>query len=126
MKNVIDPNYLSDERDVEILKKALSFCLKLLKSKPLSDHVLKIEDLDVIEKDPKKYILDNIYSGAHLSGGTQNLIDNDFKVKNTNNLFICDASIFDGYLASNMHSSVVLMADIFAKKFLEKNKIITN
>jgi len=126
VKNVIDPNYLSDERDVEILKKALSFCLKLLKSKPLSDHVLKIEDLDVIEKDPKKYILDNIYSGAHLSGGTQNLIDNDFKVKNTNNLFICDASIFDGYLASNMHSSVVLMADIFAKKFLEKNKIITN
>lgn len=125
-KNIIDPNYLSDEKDIEILKKALSFCLKVLKSSPLSGHILKIEDLDIIEKNPKKYIIDNIYSGAHLNGGAHNLIENDFKVKNTNNLYICDASVFDGYLASNMHSSVVLLADIFAKKFLDKNRIITN
>ena len=35
-------------------------------------------------------------------------------------------SIFDKYVASNMHSSVVLIADIFAKKFLINNNITKN
>jgi len=98
------------------------FCLKLLKSKPMCDHILKIEDQDVIENNTKRYIFDNIFSGAHLSGGTHNLIDNNFKVKATEGLYVCDASIFNKYVASNMHSSVVLIADIFAKNFLINNK----
>jgi choline dehydrogenase-like flavoprotein len=121
-ENLIDPKYLSNPKDFEILKKALIFCLKLLKSKPMSDHILKIEEQNLIENNPKKYIFDNIYSGAHLSGGTHNLIDSNFEVNCAKNLYVCDASIFDKYVASNMHSSVVLIADIFAKKFLLNNK----
>ena len=120
---VVDPMYLSDAKDVEILEKALRFCLKLLKSTPISNHILTIEDQDVIENNPKKYIFDNIFSGAHLSGGTHNLVDNNFEVQGTKGLYVCDASIFNKYAASNMHSSVVLIADIFAKKFLINNKI---
>lgn len=123
-ENLIDLKYLSNPKDFEILEKALLFCLKLLKSKPLSDHILKIEDLNLIENNPKKYIFDNIFSGAHLSGGTHNLIDSNFEVKGTKNLYVCDASIFDKYPASNMHSSVVLIADIFAKKFLANNNVV--
>ena len=121
-ENLIDPKYLSNPKDFEILEKALIFCLKLLKSKPMSDHILKIEDQNLIENNPKKYIFDNIFSGAHLSGGTHNLIDSNFEVNCAKNLYICDASIFDKYVASNMHSSVVLIADIFAKKFLLNKK----
>ena len=120
---VVDPMYLSDAKDVEILEKALRFCLKLLKSTPISNHILTIEDQDVIENNPKKYIFDNIFSGAHLSGGTHNLVDSNFEVQGTKGLYVCDASIFNKYAASNMHSSVVLIADIFAKKFLINNKI---
>ena len=36
-------------------------------------------------------------------------------------LYACDASIFNKYAASNIHSSVVLVADIFAKKFINQN-----
>jgi choline dehydrogenase-like flavoprotein len=123
-ENIIDPMYLSNPKDFEILEKALIFCLKLLKSKPMSDHILKIEDQNLIENNPKKYILDNIFSGAHLSGGTHNLIDSNFEVKGAKDLYVCDASIFDKYVASNMHSSVVLMADIFAKNFLINNTVM--
>jgi choline dehydrogenase-like flavoprotein len=125
-ENLIDPMYLSNPKDFEILEKALIFCLKLLKSKPMNGHILKIEDQSLIENNPKKYILDNIFSGAHLSGGTQNSIDSNFQVKGAKDLYVCDASIFDKYVASNMHSSVVLIADIFAKKFLINNNITKN
>lgn len=122
-ENLIDPKYLSNPKDFEILEKALLFCLKLLKLKPLSDHILKIEDQNLIENNPKKYILDNIFSGAHLSGGNQNLVGSNFEVKSAKNLYICDASIFDKYVASNMHSSVVLISDIFARKFIVNNSV---
>ena len=114
----VDPMYLSSENDVALLKLALTFCLKLLNSDPLSGNVLKIEDEDDIVNNPESYIANNVFSGYHLIGGTQNAINPDFSVKNTKGLYVCDASIFDQYAASNIHSSVVLIADIFAKKFL--------
>ena len=120
-ENIVNPRYLSESKDIEALEKALKFCLKLLNSTPLKDHILKIEDLDIIQSNPKKYIFDNIFSGAHLSGGTHNLIDSNFEVKGSKGLYVCDASIFDKYVSSNMHSSVVLIADIFARKFLNNN-----
>ena len=92
----------------------------------MNGHILKIEDQNLIENNPKKYILDNIFSGAHLSGGNQNLIDSNFEVKSAKDLYICDASIFDKYVASNMHSSVVLISDIFARKFIVNNSVASH
>jgi choline dehydrogenase-like flavoprotein len=53
-----------------------------------------------------------------LIGGAHNLVDYDFKVKGMDGLYICDASIFGEYAASNIHSSVVLISDIFSRKLL--------
>jgi choline dehydrogenase-like flavoprotein len=119
--NIVDPMFLSSKKDIELLKLALEFCLKLLRSSPISKHVLKIEEEESIEYNPEKYIINNIFSGHHLIGGVQNAINSDFEVNNTEGLYVCDASIFDRYVASNIHSSVVLMADIFAKKFITRN-----
>ena len=62
------------------------------------------------------------FSGHHLIGGTQDAINANFELKQTKGLYICDASIFDSYAASNIHSSVILIADIFSKKFVKNNK----
>jgi len=51
----------------------------------------------------------------------QDTVDSNFEVYNTDGLYVCDASIFDRYVASNIHSSVVLIADLFAKKFVKRN-----
>ena len=114
----VNPMYLSSEEDVDLLKVALSYCMDLLKSESLSRYVSKIEDEKAIANNPEIYIANNVFSGYHLIGGSQNAINSDFSVKNTKGLYVCDASIFDQYAASNIHSSVVLIADIFAKKFL--------
>jgi len=119
--NIVDPNFLSASKDIDILKLALDYCFELLKSEPIKEHVLEIIDEEIIKKDPEKYIRDTMFSGHHLIGGLHNAVDSDFKVKNTEGLYVCDASIFDRYVASNIHSSVVLIADLFAKKFIRKN-----
>jgi choline dehydrogenase-like flavoprotein len=114
----IRPRYLADARDVELLKAALTYCLALLRSEPLSGFVKTILSQDQMENDPETYIRDNIFSGHHLVGGAQNIVDRNFKVKGVDGLYVCDASVLDGYAASNIHSSVVLLADIFSKRFL--------
>lgn len=119
---IIDPGYLSDRRDINLLISALKFSINLLKTEPLSGYIDEIIDLEAIESSPERYITENIYSGHHLIGGVGNIIDENFAVKGVNNLYVCDASIFEGYAASNIHSSVVLMADLFSKRFnLQKN-----
>ena len=121
LNTIVSPKYLSSKKDVELLKVALKYCLKLLHSEPLSDHILEIEDEYTMEHDPEKYIFNNIFSGAHLIGGSHNAINSRFEVDNTKGLYVCDASIFNEYAASNIHSSVVLIADIFSKKFVANN-----
>ncbi len=114
----INPRYLTDARDVELLKSALTYCLALLHSQPLSGFVKTILSQEQIENDPETYIRNNIFSGHHLVGGTQDAVDRNFKVNGVDGLYVCDASVLDGYAASNIHSSVVLLADIFSQRFL--------
>ena len=121
VKNIVDPMYLSSKNDMELLKLALKFCLKLLRSSPINEHILKIEDEKNIENKPEEYITNNIFSGHHLIGGSQDVINSNFELKGTKGLYICDASVFDSYAASNIHSSVLLIADIFANKFIKHN-----
>jgi hypothetical protein len=119
---VIKPGYLSDERDIDLMLRAIDFCINLTKINPLSECVQEIMDLDLIRTNPKKYIAENIYSGHHLIGGTGDIINSNFQVKSVSNLYICDASIFQEYVASNIHASVVLLADLFSRRFIDINK----
>lgn len=116
----INPNYLSDTYDIVILTKALEYCLNILKNTEFSELIKEIIDEDFISRTPKEYISNNIYSGHHLIGGCQGAINSNFQVKGYAGLYICDASILDEYPASNIHSSVVLLADIFSNRFKYK------
>lgn len=118
--SVVDPNFLSKEKDIEILKLALKYSIDLLKSEPISSYVLEIMDEEMMTNDPEKYIKDTMYSGHHLLAGLDQAIDENFEVIGTEGLYVCDASVFDRFVASNIHSSVVLLADLFAKKFITK------
>ena len=100
---------------------AVKFSMKLLNSKSIKKHIFKILDENEIKNNIESYIFSNIHSGHHLIGGTHNIINSNFEVNNVNGLYVCDASIFSEYAASNIHASVVVMSDIFSKKFLDNN-----
>jgi len=114
----IDPGYLSDNEDIKNIKKALLFSLKLFKNHKFHGYVDEILEYDEIKKNMDNFISNNVYSGYHLIGGTSKLVGKNFNVKNMPGLYICDASILEQYPASNIHASVVLLADLFAKKLL--------
>jgi choline dehydrogenase-like flavoprotein len=122
----VNPNFLSNPKDLEVLKLSLEYCIDLLKFEPISKHVLKIDLEEDMTQNPVKYIQDNIYSGHHLIGGLHNSINSNFELQGTKNLFICDASVFSGFVASNIHSSVVLLADLFADRFISLNYQTSN
>ena len=93
---------------------AIDFILSVFETKPISNLVKEVESLDRIICEREAYIRENIYSGYHLVGGCQCLVDNQFRLNGFDNVFICDASILDEYPSSNIHSSVALMSDLFA------------
>ncbi len=117
----IEPGYFSNPKDFDVMKKALNFCLQVLDSDHLKPFVKEIIDRDTIESNPCNYITKNFYSGHHLIGGCQDLVDKNFKLISSPGVHICDASILHHYVSSNIHSSVVLLADLFAKRFIDFN-----
>lgn len=116
----LKPNYLEHPEDEKNLNKAIDLCLLLLRSDPLSDYVLEIKDKEKIDNQRKSFIEDGVYSGYHLIGGCQNILNENFQVKKFNSLNICDASIFDEYLSSNIHAPVAVVADLFSEKFINR------
>ena len=89
----------------------------MLQSEAFSEIIDEIIDVDEIINDPKNFIKKNIYSGYHLIGGLSEFVDEDFKFKDFENLYICDASVISSHPSSNIHAPVVLLSDVFAKRF---------
>lgn len=116
----IVPNYLSEESDIKHLELALNFVMQLLKEKPLRDIIERIENIEVINNAPKKYVLEQAYSGYHLIGGCWHLLGENFEVGRHKNLYVCDASALSEYPSSNIHSTVVILADLCSKKLAGK------
>jgi choline dehydrogenase-like flavoprotein len=114
----IDPNYLEDSKDVEVLKLALVWCLNFLDSDEIKPHVSSVIDRVTMESSPNDYICTNLYSGHHLVGGAHTLVDENFQCKDIPRLYICDASVMSEHLSSNIHAPVVLLADAFARRSL--------
>ena len=88
----------------------------------MRDYVEEIIDLDDIETQPEAFILNNTYSGYHLIGGCDELIDSNFQLMGYSNIAICDASILSDYPASNIHAPVVLLAEVFGDRLVEELK----
>ena len=114
----ITPGYLNDDNDVDFLQKAVLFCLDLLNTEHMSPYVKEIIFHEEIRNNIKSFIKKHSFSGYHLRGGCADLVDSDFSVKSMSGLYICDASILDEFPASNIHAPVVILADLFSKKFL--------
>lgn len=112
----VNPNYLEHSNDLDILIKALNFVIELLDCPELSCYVDEIIDLDQIKIDPQSYIRKNIYSGYHLIGGASEYLDCSLEIKNFDNLFVCDASVFETFPGSNINAAVNILASLFSKK----------
>lgn len=117
-KPIVNAQHLKEEYDLEQMRRAVKFSLDFLKQQPLEKHVRTILRENELLLCSNEYMRKNCYSGYHLIGGTSHLVNRDFELRYHENCFVCDASIMADYVSSNIHASVVLMADMFSQRLL--------
>lgn len=136
-KPLIDPKYLSNEDDIEVLIKGIRIIQKLLdtpsmkslNAKIINKHFPGCENF-IFDTDEywECYIRHMTLTSYH-PGGTCKMgsiensdivVDRDtFKVKGFENLMVADASVFPNLPSGNINAAVMLIAEKIVKYILE-------
>ncbi len=114
----IDPNYLSNKYDIELSYKAFQSAIHLLKKVGFAKSGKYF-----INDDIKRNIGSETFSGYHLIGTNRmsknknsGVVDESFKVFGTNNLYVCDASIFPDFVSTHQYLPTLAASKIFCLK----------
>ncbi|KAF2148134.1 GMC oxidoreductase [Myriangium duriaei CBS 260.36] len=114
----IDPRYLSNEADINVLATGLQFLDKVAKSPHLADKLLRRifprEELDLSNfEDAKQAVREWVMTEYHPCGtcAIGEVVDSRLKVKGVKRLRVIDASIFPNHVSGNINSSVYSVAE---------------
>ncbi len=117
MKKIqIDPNYLSNKYDKAIAHKAYISAIDLLKKAGFFEIGNKLTYADI-----EQNIESETYSGYHMIGTNRmskdkgnGVVDLNFKVFGTKNLYVCDASIFPDFVSTHQYLPTLAASKIFS------------
>ncbi|PNS21728.1 Cellobiose dehydrogenase [Sphaceloma murrayae] len=114
----LDPRYLSNEADVNVLAAGLMMADKTAKSKHVADKLARRafprEELDLSKlEDAKTAAREAIMTEYHPVGtcALGEVVDTKCRVKGTRNLRVIDASVFPNHVSGNIVSSVYAVAE---------------
>ena len=129
-KPIIDPNYLSDQRDIEDFTKAFRH-LRYITEQDAFKDVLSSEispGANVKTDDDIHSAIRNLTTTGHhpvstCRMGSDNdkgaVLDNKFKVRGTQNLRVVDASAFPDQINGNINAAVIMMGEKAADIILD-------
>lgn len=127
-KPIINPNYLSDQYDVEVLIKGIELIKKLLATPSLQKLGAKLNknkfpgcEIHIFDtKDYWECYVRHLTITAYHPIGTcafgaadneNTVVDFDFKVKGVNKLFIADGSVIPSLPSGNINAAIVMLAE---------------
>jgi choline dehydrogenase len=120
----IDPAYLSDPADVEVLKRSIDVVRKMAGSKSMAG--LAGDELAPGALDTEQYIRDNASTLWHPVGTcamgssmTDSVVDGNLNVHGIKGLKVCDASVTPHATAGNNHVPTMVTAEIGARLILQ-------
>ena len=109
---------MSNKYDIELTCKAFRSAIDLLKKAGFAKS-----GKDFIDDDLKRNIGSETFSGYHLIGTNRmskdknsGVVDESFKVFGTNNLYVCDASIFPDFVSTHQYLPTLAASKIFCLK----------
>ena len=112
----IDPNYLSHKYDRALAHKAYLSAFDILKKAGFSQIGNKLTFSEI-----EKNLEAETYSGYHLIGTNRmskdkgnGVVDENFKVFGTNNLYVCDASVFPDFVSTHQYLPTLAVSKIFS------------
>ena len=128
----IDPNYLSDQRDIHDLYATFDFMRKFSSNKNISDIIKSPVNIDPIKASDDE-LLDHFKSNAttiyHPCGTcrmskdiAKGVVSDKLKVHGLDNLWIVDASIMPNITSGNINAPVMMLSYLSSKIILEELK----
>ena len=129
-KPIIDPNYLSDQRDIEDFTKAFRH-LRYITEQDAFKDILSTEispGANIKTDDDIHSAIRNLTTTGHhpvstCRMGSDNdkgaVLDNKFKVRGTQNLRVVDASAFPDQINGNINAAVIMMGEKAADIILD-------
>lgn len=125
----IDPNYLSDARDQEILAKGLRMTRNIFQAPPFSTRFDAHEEFPgsnhASDDALVEYARANGSTVFHPVGtcrmgpGKNSVVDNSFAVHNCTNLWVADASIIPAITSGNTNAATMMLA-VCASNIIQK------
>ena len=117
MKKIqIDPNYFSNKYDKNLAHKAYMSAVDLLQKVGFSKVGNKLNFAEI-----EQNIEAETYSGYHMIGTNRmsedkrsGVVDVNFKVFGTNNLYVCDASVFPDFVSTHQYLPTLAASKIFS------------
>ena len=128
----INPNYLSDERDIHDLYATFDFVRSFSKNKNISNIIKSPVNIDPIKATDQE-LLDHFKSSAttiyHPCGTCRmskdidtGVVSDKLKVHGLDNLWIVDASIMPNITSGNINAPVMMLSNLSSKIILEELK----
>jgi len=122
---VIDPQYLSESSDVDVLMKAIDFCQQLANSEGLSS--LAGDPLLPPKDGLEDYVRSNVSTLWHPVGTCRlgsnpktSVVDSSLQVHGVSDLHICDSSATPYVTAGNNHVPSLVMAELLSDLLLDQ------
>ena len=115
---LIDPNYLSDDEDMEVMKKGYRKMMEIMNTEPLAQfnnvrNPINIDDDKAIESAIRARS-DTIYhpvGTCKMGNDDMAVVDSDLKVKGVKNLRVVDASIMPTLIGGNTNAPAIMIAE---------------
>ena len=115
---LIDPNYLSNDEDMEVMIKGYRKMMEIMNTKPLAQfnnvrNPINIDDDKAIESAIRARS-DTIYhpvGTCKMGNDDMAVVDSDLKVKGVKNLRVVDASIMPTLIGGNTNAPAIMIAE---------------
>ena len=115
---LIDPNYLSDDEDMEVMIKGYRKMMEIMNTEPLAQfnnvrNPINIDDDRAIESAIRARS-DTIYhpvGTCKMGNDDMAVVDSDLKVKGVKNLRVVDASIMPRLIGGNTNAPAIMIAE---------------
>ena len=128
---LVNPNFLSDEDDLNLILNAVKLARKVLKTKPLSDIVIEetlpgkdIQNDEELKNYCKKMIKTNWHPVGTCKMGTEDdemsVLNTKLKVKGIEKLRVFDVSMMPNIVAANTNAPAMAIADKATDIMLEE------